>query len=68
LLDIGETCHMNFRRDLFEELNENIDSATKFANGLSLKPMGIDTIKLKVPGFSDFHLHDALYLAKVHKF
>jgi hypothetical protein len=39
LLDTGATCHMNFWRDFFEELNDNVEGAIYFADRSSLKPM-----------------------------
>jgi hypothetical protein len=54
LLDTGATCHMNFQRDFFEELNDNVDGVVNFADGSSLKPIGIGTIRLKLPGFQIF--------------
>jgi hypothetical protein len=54
LLDTGATCHMNFWRDFFEELNDNVEGAVNFVDGSSLKPMGIGTIRLKLLGFPRF--------------
>jgi hypothetical protein len=55
----------HFQRDFFEELNDNVEGVVNFADGSSLKPMGIGTIKLKLPGFLDFLLHDVLYLPEL---
>jgi len=65
LLDIGATCYMTFQRDFFEELNDNVEGAVNFVDGSSLKPMRIGTIKLKLLGFSDFPLHNVLYLLEL---
>jgi len=62
LLDIGATSHMNFRGDLFGDLNDKVDSIVYFANKSSLKPQGTGIIGLKLPGFLDLVLHDVLYL------
>jgi hypothetical protein len=56
---------MTFQRDFFEELNENDVGTTSFADGSNLKPMGIDTIGIKLPGFPDFLLHNVLYLLEL---
>jgi len=64
-IDIGDTFHMKFWRDIFEELNENLEGEINFANGSSvtyLKPTRIGTIMLKFPRFPDFLLYDVLYL------
>jgi len=62
LLDSGETCHMTFTRDFFEEFNENVDGVLYFVDKSKLKPSGLGTIKLKLPGLLDFVLHHVLYL------
>jgi hypothetical protein len=67
LLDIGATNHMTFRRDFFEELDDNVDSRIGFANESSLKPTRIGTIKLKLSGFPNFLLHNVLYLSKLQR-
>jgi hypothetical protein len=67
LLDTGATCHMTFRRDFFEELNENVDGVISFANRFSLKPTRIGTIMLKLPGFRDFLLHNVLHLLELQR-
>jgi hypothetical protein len=67
LLDTGATCHMTFGRDFFEDFNDNVDGIVYFADKSSLKPLGIDTIMLKLPGFSNFLLHDVLYLLELQR-
>jgi hypothetical protein len=67
LLDSGETCHMTFRRDFFEEFTDNVDGAVYFADKSKLKPSGLGTIRLKLPGLPDFLLHDVLYLPELRR-
>lgn len=52
---------MTFRKDFFKELDDNVDGDVYFAAKSSLKPKGIGTIWLKVPGFLDFLLQNVLY-------
>jgi hypothetical protein len=67
LIDIGETSHMTFQRDFFEHFNDNVYGVVYFANKLSLKPLGMGTIKLKFPGFLDFLPHNVLYLPELQR-
>jgi hypothetical protein len=67
LLDTSATCQMIFRRELFEELNDNVDGAVNFTDGSSLKPTRIGTIMLKFLGFPYFILHNVLYLPKLQR-
>jgi hypothetical protein len=56
---------MTFVRDFFEELNDNVKGALYLVDKSSLKPMGIGTIRFKLPRFLDFFLHDVLYLLEL---
>ena len=67
LLDTGATSHMTFRKDCFEELNETINGIVYFADNSSLKPKGMGTIRLKMPGFPNFLLKNVLYLPKLQR-
>jgi hypothetical protein len=58
---------MTFQRDFFEDLNDNVDGIVYFADKSSLKPSGIDTIRLKLLGLLDFLLHDVLYLPELQR-
>jgi hypothetical protein len=58
LFDIGATYHITFQRDFFEEFNDNVDGIVYFANKSSLKPLGIGTFKVKLPGLLNFIMHD----------
>jgi hypothetical protein len=49
ILDTGATCHMTFRRDLFEKFSDNIDGVVYFADKSQIKPSGIGSIQLKIP-------------------
>eukprot|EP00253_Pinus_taeda_P008762 PITA_08762 len=63
----GATCHMNFRRDFFEEFTDNVDGLVYFAGKSKLKPSGLGTIRLKLPGLPDFLLHHFLYLPQLRR-
>jgi len=67
LLDLGPTCHMNFRRDFFEEFTGNFDGVVYFADKSKLKPLGLDTIRLKLPSLPGFLLHDFLYIPELRR-
>jgi hypothetical protein len=67
LLDTCATCHMTFWKDFFKELNDNVEGAVYFVDRSSLKPAKIGTIKLKLPGFQDFLLHDVFYLPELRR-
>ena len=58
---------MTFRKYYFEELNETINGIVYFADKSSLKPKGMGTIWLKMPGFSDFLLNNVLYLPELQR-
>ena len=62
LLDTGATCHMTFRRDYFEDFNDNVDGIVYFVDKSSLKPLVIGTVRLKFLGFPNFILHDVLQI------
>ena len=66
-LDSRETFHMNFRRDYFEEFTNNVDGVVYFVDKSKLKPSGLGTIKLKLPGLPDFLLHHVLYLPQLRR-
>ena len=38
VLDTGATCHMTFRKDLFDQFNDNIDEVVYFDNKFQIKP------------------------------
>lgn len=67
LLNSRATCHMTFRRDFFEEFTDNVDGVVYFVDKSKLKPSQLGTIKIKLPGLSDFLLHDVLYLPKLRR-
>ena len=58
---------MTFKRDFFEEFTDNVDRAVYFADKSKLKPSGLGTIRLKMPGLPDFLLHDVLYLPELRR-
>ena len=65
LLDTGATCHMTFGKEFFEELNDNVHGSAYFVDKSSLKPKGSGTIRLKLPRFHGFLLHNVLYLIEL---
>ena len=58
---------MTFRRDCFETFSDHIDGIVYFANKSQLKPSGIGSIRLKLPGFADYILHDVLYIPQLKR-
>eukprot|EP00253_Pinus_taeda_P012451 PITA_12451 len=62
LLDSGATCHMTHRKDFFEDFTDNVDGVVYFADQSKIKPSGLGTIRLKLPGLPDFLLDHVLYL------
>ena len=67
LLDSGATCHMTFRKDFFEEFTDKVDGAVYFADKSKLKPSGLGTVRLKLPGLPDHILHEVLYLPELKR-
>ena len=67
LLDTGATCHMTFRRDFFETFNDQVDGVVYFADKSQLKPSGIGSIRLKLPGLADYILSNVLYLSQLRE-
>ena len=58
---------MTFRRDYFEDINDNMDGIVYFVDKSSLKPLGIDTVRLKLNRFPYFLLHDVPYLLELQR-
>eukprot|EP00253_Pinus_taeda_P032022 PITA_32022 len=67
LLDSGATCHMTHRKDFFDEFTNNVDGVVYFADQSKIKPLGLGTIRLKLPGLPDFLLHHVLYLPQLKR-
>jgi hypothetical protein len=65
LLDIGTTPHMTFRRDFFEDFDDNVDGIVYFADKSNLKTSEMGTIRLKLPELPNFLLHNVLYLPEL---
>ena len=63
VLDTGATCHMTFRRDLFDQFSDNIDGVVYFSDRSQIKPSGIGSIELKIPGLPNYILNDVLYIS-----
>eukprot|EP00253_Pinus_taeda_P014473 PITA_14473 len=62
----GATCHMTHRKDFFEDFTDNVD-VVYFADQSKIKPSGLGTIRLKLPGLSDFLLDHVLYLPQLKR-
>ncbi len=58
---------MTLRRDLFEQLSDNIDGVVYFADKFQIKPSGIGSIQLKIPGLSDYTLNDVFYIPQFQR-
>jgi hypothetical protein len=67
LLDTGATCHMTFIKYFFETFNDQIDGVVYFADKSQLKPSGIGSVRLKLPIYVDYILHDILYLPQLKR-
>ncbi len=66
-LDSGATYHMTHRKDFFEEFTNNVDGSVYFADQSKIKPSGLGTIRLKLPGLPDFLLHHVIYLPQLKR-
>jgi hypothetical protein len=58
---------MTFRRDFFETFSNHIDGIIYFSNKSQLKPSGIGSIRLRLPGLADYILHDVLYIPELKR-
>jgi transposase InsO family protein len=58
---------MTFRKYFFETFNDQIDGVVYFADKSQLKPSGIGSVRLKLPGFVDYILHDVIYLPQLKR-
>ena len=67
LLDSRATCHMTSRKYFFEEFTDKVDGAVYFADKSKLKPSGLGTVRLKLPGLPDHILHEVLYLPELKR-
>ena len=65
MLDLGETCNVTIRIFFFEEFTDKVDGAVYFADKSKLKPFGLGTIRLKLPGLPNHLLHEVLYLPEI---
>eukprot|EP00253_Pinus_taeda_P025085 PITA_25085 len=65
--DKGATCHMTHRKDFFEDFTDNVDGVVYFADQSKIKPSGLGTIRLKLPGLPDFLLDHVLYLPQLKR-
>jgi hypothetical protein len=67
ILDTSTTSYMKFQRYLFKDFNENVDGIVYFSYKSSIKPSRMGTIRLKLPGLSDFLLHNVVYLLELQR-
>jgi hypothetical protein len=67
LLNTGAISHVKFRKDLFEDFDENVDGIVYFSYRSSLKPSGMGTIRHRLHGFPNFLLHNVLYLPELQR-
>jgi hypothetical protein len=67
ILDTRATCHITFIRDFFETFSNHIDGIIYFADKSQLKPSGIGSILLRLPGLADYILHDVLYIPQLKR-
>ena len=58
---------MTLRRDFFETFSNHIDGIVYFADKSQLKPSGIGSIQLRLPGLVDYILHDVLYIPQLKR-
>jgi len=66
-LDSGAPCQMTHRKDFFEDFTNNVDGAVYFADQSKIKPLGLGTIRLKLPSLGDFLLDHVLYLPQLKR-
>eukprot|EP00253_Pinus_taeda_P013777 PITA_13777 len=62
-----ETCRMTHRKDFFEYFTDNVDGAVYFADQSKIKPSGLGTIRLKLPGLPEILLDHILYLPQLKR-
>lgn len=67
ILDIRVLCRTTFRIALFETLSNPIDGVVYFADKSQVKPLGIGSIHLKIPGISYYILNDVLYIPQFQR-
>lgn len=65
LLDTCATYHMIFKEFFFEDFSDDFDGTMYFVDISSFKPLGPNTIRVKLPRLSNFLLHDVFYLPKL---
>ena len=58
---------MTHRKDFFEDFTDNVDGVVYFVYYSKIKPSGLGTIRLKLPGLLDFLLHHVLYLPQLKR-
>ena len=58
---------MTHRKDFFEDFTDNVDGVVYFADQSKIKPSGLGTIRLKLPGLPDFLLDHVLYLPQLKR-
>ena len=58
---------MTHIKDFFEDFTDNVDGVVYFVDQSKIKPSGLGTIRLKLPGLPDFLLHHVLYLPQLKR-
>jgi hypothetical protein len=58
---------MTFKRVFFETFSNHIDGIVYFADKSQLKASGIGSIRLHLPRFVDYILHDVLYIPQLKR-
>ena len=67
VIDIGATCHMTFRRDLFDQFSDNNDGVVYFVDKSQIKPSWIGSIQLKIPRLPNYTLNYVLYILQFQR-
>lgn len=58
---------MTFRKYFFEIFNDQVDGVVYFVDKSQLKPSGIGSVRLKLPGLSYYILSNVLYLPQLKR-
>eukprot|EP00253_Pinus_taeda_P009496 PITA_09496 len=58
---------MTHRKDVFQDFTSNVDGVVYFVDQSKIKPSGLGTIRLKLPGLPEFLLHHVLYLPQLKR-
>ena len=67
MLDIGATCHLTFRKHIFDTFSDQIYGVVHSEDKSRLKPSGIGFVRIKLSGFVDYILSDVLYVPQLKR-